>query len=193
MIPNRSQTAPCSRNDSKAQKTSRTRISQSNTTNKISFSPSIAFPRNISTPEASGKNNRRLHKRATSAPAVSRPNYSSCILETRGKYYEQNGKPFDMMSYLKSKSFPRRIHRLINEIPNKTSENKTDEDKSDPVADDNETGDVSSASQIGLNNKQLLERRRGLHRRRFMNRSGVSACIVKLQTLGLVNGFYQTI
>ena len=76
------------------------------------------------------------------------------------------------MYYLKSKSFPRRIHRLINETPNKTCENTTDDSGS--PAEDNDAEDVLSASQVSLNNKQLLERRRGLHRRRSMYRSGVS-------------------
>ena len=172
MISKRSQTAPGSRYDSaNAQKPSTARAHQTNISNKRSLTPSLAFPRNLPTPETCGKNNHRLHKRTTSAPSGSRP-HSNCILDTRGKYYEQNGKTFDMMTYLKSKSFPRRIHRLINEIPNKTSEVKKEDDRSS-LADDNETEDVLSASQIGLNNKRLLERRRGLHRQRYMNRSGV--------------------
>ena len=170
MIQNRSQTAPCSRNHTRL---SSARVYQSNTTNKFSPTPPLAVPRNILTPKTSVKNKDRLHKRATSAPSVSRPHHSNSILDIRGKYFEQNGKTFDMMYYLKSKSFPRRIHRLINETPNKTCENTTDDNSGSP-AEDNDAEDVLSASQVSLNNKQLLERRRGLHRRRSMYRSGVS-------------------
>jgi hypothetical protein len=176
MIQNRSQTAPCSRNHSRTQdintRLSSTRACQPNIANKLSPTPPLAVPRNISTPKTSGKINDRLYKRAKSAPPGSRPHHSSSILDIRGKYFEQNGKTFDMMSYLKSKSFPRRIHRLINETPNNASENKNEDNSSSPADDDAE--DTLSASQIGLNNKQLLERRRGLHRKRSMNRSGVS-------------------
>ena len=143
MIQNRSQTAPCSRNHTRL---SSARVYQSNTTNKFSPTPPLAVPRNISTPKTSVKNKDRLHKRATSAPSVSRPHHSNSILDIRGKYFEQNGKTFDMMYYLKSGS----------------------------PAEDNDAEDVLSASQVSLNNKQLLERRRGLHRRRSMYRSGVS-------------------
>ena len=173
MIKHRSRTAPGPRNHSKDHtKQDRNkslpsaRIHISNIANTSSLS--LVVPSNISTPKSPDKNNVRLCRRATSAPTATRLYHSNSVLDIRGKHFEQNGKTFDMMSYLKAKSFPRRIHRLINEAPNKTLENE------DSSSSPTENTDAEDTLSVSLNNKQLLERRRGLHRQRFMNRSWVS-------------------
>lgn len=188
MSKHRSRTAPCPRNHSKDHtKQDRNkslpsaRIHISNIANTASSS--LVVPRNtcISTPKSPDKNNVRLYRRATSAPTATRLYHSNSVLNIRGKYFERNGKTFDMMSYLKAKSFPRRIHRLINEAPSKTLENE--DNRSSPT----ENTDAEDTLSVILNNKQLLERRRGLHQQRSMNRSWVSVLhlIYSLRELNL--------
>lgn len=180
MIKNRSRTAPCTRNHFRAPTTQdehkslpSASIHRSNIRN-ISSS-SLAVPRKVPSGKGPNEHNVRLYRRAKSAPPGSRLYHSNSILQIRGKDFEENGKTFDMMSYLKAKSFPRRIHRLINEAPNKTLENINEDNSSSP----GENIDVEDILSVSLNNKQLLERRRGLHRQRSMNRSGVSVLHVK--------------
>ena len=175
MIKNRSRTAPCSRNHSTAHTTQdenkslpSAKINRSNIRN--TSSSSLVVPRKVPTAKGPTEYNVRLYRRAKSAPPESRLYHSNSILDIRGKDFEENGKTFDMMSYLKAKSFRRRIHRLINEAPDNTLEN-IKEDNGSSLSENTDVEDILSVS---LNNKQLLERRRGLHRRRSMNRSGVS-------------------
>ena len=174
MIKNRSRTAPCSRNHSTAHTTQdenkslpSAKFNRSNI--RSTSSSSLVVPRKVPTAKDPTENNVRLYRRAKSAPPGSRLYHSNSILHIRGKDFE-NGKTFDMMSYLKAKSFRRRIQRLINEAPDNTLEN-IKEDNGSSLSENTDVEDILSVS---LNNKQLLERRRGLHRRRSMNRSGVS-------------------
>ena len=173
MIKNRSQTAHVSRiHQDSGINLANVRIHRTNIANIHPVSP-LAVSRKHLVSKGNVKSNNRLYMRAKSAPPGSSSHHSSNILDIRGKNFDQNGKAFDMISYLKGKSFPRRIQRLINEAPTKRTENNTDNSSSLPT-EEKDTEDVASTGQISLNNKQLLERRRGLYRQRSMNRSGVS-------------------
>lgn len=171
----RFQTAPYFKGIARSNSVSKD-VSSSNihSPNKISPTPPLSRLQNksrLKTP--SGSKTDSLYERAKSAPPGYRPNHSSNILDIRGEKFEQNAKPFDMMVYLKSKSFPRRIQRLINETPHKMTEHRSEEGKCCRTEDVDAHEDLS-CSQVGLNNKQILERRRGLHERRSMHRLGVS-------------------
>lgn len=176
---NRSQATPFSRNHSKTRNVNTrlpsARVQQPQIANKLSPTPFSAVPRRFSASKNFRKNNEKSFSRSKSAPPGPRQQHSSSVLDIRGKFYE-NGKTFDMMSHLKGKSFPRRIHRLINEIPDNTSENRNDHSNIS-VVEVNCTEDAVPAGQISLNNKQLLERRRGLHQQRSTNRSEVSELV----------------
>ena len=115
---------------------------------------------------------RSSQRQVNSAPPQSFEKYSRNILDLRGKCYDEKSKTLDIMSYLKGRSIPRRIQRLINEPSNEflsEAANKNGYSKSEGFSSE----DVVSVLGVGLNNKQLSERRRGLHLRRSINKSEV--------------------
>ena len=128
---------------------------------------------------SSNNHNQQNHfsmERTTSTSLLSSQKHYTNVLDLRGKCYDQNTKAFDVISYLKEKSIPRRIKRLISEPSNKSlSETGKNDDRSSLVSED-----MFSGLGVGFNNKKLLERRKGLHLRRSMNKSEVSEKKFKL-------------
>lgn len=110
------------------------------------------------------KNNNKKLLRARSAPPSSRQLLNPReILKLRGKNFQQNDKTFDMTSYLREKSFSRRVHRLMYETAKEDT--KSVDFKNIPQAFQ-DCGDVV----IG---NQLLDKRRDLQHQRTMNLSWV--------------------
>lgn len=186
---NRCSTAPCLKSrspstDQHAKKgTSASRsfsntrpLNSANVSVRFSFTPPFNAQKNIYKQKSSNYScNKQYHsskRRAKSAPLISTQKYSTDVLGLRGKHYDHSSKAFDAMLYLKEKSIPRRIQRLISDPSSKTEIGKRDW-RSSSLSEGIGRMDVGSVLEIGLNNKQLLERRRGLHLRRSTNKTEV--------------------
>ena len=97
---------------------------------------------------------------------------SSDVLEIRGKFYDVNQR-MDQLDYLRAQSIPRRIQRLIGETSKNMKNNDTYEQRPPLPQRLSLVNDVAFIK-TGINNKHLLEKRRGLHLKRSIDKSEVT-------------------